>query len=50
MADAVVTDFHATAGTPHEAFSDDGRLYLEVDLDHGDGNAVESSIELPLTC
>lgn len=48
--DAVVTDFNASAGTPHEAFSDDGRLYLEVDLDYGDGNTVEAIIELQLTC
>ena len=48
--DAVVTDFNATSGTPHEAFSDDGRLYLEVDLDHGDGDTVEAIIELQLTC
>jgi hypothetical protein len=50
LADATITDFNASTTTSHRQLTDDGRLYLEVDLDHGDGIDLEAVIQVNVSC
>jgi hypothetical protein len=50
LPDATITDFNASATTSHRQLTDDGRVYLEVDLDYGDGIDLEAIIQVNVSC
>jgi hypothetical protein len=50
LPDATITDFNASATASHRQLTDDGRVYLEVDLDYGDGNDLGAIIQVNVSC
>lgn len=50
LPDATITDFNASAAARHRLLTDDGRMYLEVDLDYGDGTDLEAIIQVNVSC
>ena len=50
VADATVTDFNASPTLARDSLADDGRVYIEVELDYGDGVEIEAMLQLDGTC
>ncbi|MEX1368646.1 MAG: DUF4215 domain-containing protein [Nannocystaceae bacterium] len=49
LADALVTDLLTSTASPSKVLTNDGFVYLEVDLEQG-GVTLESMVRVPVTC
>jgi len=49
VADGVITDLAASNGVPTNGLSDDGHVYVELDIDDG-GGELETMVQIAVTC